>query len=117
MTDVVWKKVPGYKNVEASSAGEIKFTETGHITKGGVAGEYRRVSVIVDDETKQRRLVYVHDLVCRAFHGKPSKGQVCLHKDDDKLNCKPSNLKWGSQSDNIKDAHANGLIPKKGKSR
>lgn len=113
MSKVVWKKVPGYPGVEASSEGKIRFTETGTETLGGVAGAYRRVSVVVDKETRKRRLVYVHDLVCRAFHGKPGKGQVVLHKDDDKLNCKPSNVKWGTQSENITDAHKNGLIKRK----
>lgn len=109
----VWKKIPGYTGVEASSDGEIRFIETGHCTLGGVAGEYRRVSVIVNQKTRQRRLVYVHDLVCRAFHGLPKANQVVLHKDDDKLNCKPNNVYWGTQSENIKDAHANGLIKRK----
>lgn len=107
-----WKDVPGYSDVEVSSAGEVRFKSTGHTTLGGVAGAYRRVSVIVNQRTKERRLVYVHDLVCRGFHGLPSEGQVVLHKDDDKLNCKPTNVRWGSQSDNIRDAHANGLISK-----
>lgn len=110
----VWKSVPGYPGIDASSDGEIRINATEHITKGGVAGAYRRVSIIIDQKTKQRRLVYVHDLVCRAFHGLPKKGQVVLHDDDDKLNCRPSNLKWGTQSDNITDAHANGLIKRKG---
>ena len=113
MSDVIYKKVPGYSNVEAGSDGTIRFTETGTTTKGGVAGAYRRVSVVVNQKEKTRRLVYVHDLVCRAFHGKPGKDQVVLHKDNDKLNCKPDNLSWGSQSDNIKDAHAEGLIKRK----
>lgn len=110
---VVWKDVPGFPNVEACSDGTIRFKDTGHETKGGVAGSYRRVSVVTDKKKGTRRLVYVHDLVCRAFHGKPGNDQVVLHKDDDKLNCRASNLAWGSQSDNIKDAHANGLIKRK----
>lgn len=113
MSDVQWKPVPGYSDVEASSDGSIRFKSTGHETKGGVAGAYRRVSVVVNQTTKERRLLYVHDLVCRAFHGAPKKGQVVLHKNNDKLNCKSSNVSWGSQSDNITDAHADGLIKRK----
>lgn len=109
----IWKEVPGYSAVMASSHGRIKFKATEHITEGGVAGAYRRVSVVVNQRTGERRLVYVHDLVCRAFHGKPQKGQVVLHGDDDKLNCEPDNLKWGYQSENIKSAHENGLIKRK----
>lgn len=110
MSKSEWVSIPGYPGIEAKSDGTIKYKDSGHETKGGVAGSYRRVSVVVDKKTKKRRLVYVHDLICRAFHGKPDKGQVVLHKDNDKLNCSASNLKWGTQSDNIKDAHADGLI-------
>lgn len=107
----VWKKVPGYSRYEASSDGEIKFLDTDHVTKGGISGSYRRVAVYADG-SKERVLAYVHDLVCRAFHGVPKKNEVVLHKDDDKHNCRPSNLKYGTQSQNIKSAYDNGLISK-----
>lgn len=107
----VWKSVPGYSGYEASSAGEIRNKKTEHVTLGGVSGSYRRVSVYKDD-SETPELAYSHDLVCRAFHGTPSKGQVVLHKDDNKLNCRPNNLKWGTQSDNIQSAYDKGLISK-----
>lgn len=108
-----WVQIPGYPGVKANKDGYIKFDESGHETLGGVAGTYRRVSVVTDKKTKARRLVYVHDLICRAFHGKPKEGQVVLHLDDNKLNCKASNLRWGTQSENIQSAHDNGLINKR----
>lgn len=108
---VVWKSIPGYSGYEASSQGEIRNKETGHVTKGGVSGSYRRVSVYQSKADKPE-LAYVHDLVCTAFHGKGKDGQVVLHCDDNKLNCVASNLKWGTQSENIKSAYDNGLISK-----
>lgn len=106
-----WKSIPGYKGYEASSDGEIRNCETGHITKGGISGPYRRVSVYKTD-ANEPELAYVHDLVCCAFHGKGKEGQVVLHKDDNKVNCRPSNLKWGTQSENIQSAYDKGLISK-----
>lgn len=111
---MVWKTIPGYPGYSANSEGHIRNEKTGHVSKGGNAGEYLKVSVYAKG-AKKPSLCYVHDLVCRAFHGLPSKGQVVLHKDDNKKNCKPSNLKWGSQSENIKSAYDNGLISKEAK--
>lgn len=108
---MVWKTIPGYPGYSANSEGHIRNEKTGHVSKGGDAGEYLKVSVYAKGD-KKPTLCYVHDLVCRAFHGTPTKGQVVLHKDDNKKNCKPSNLKWGSQSENIKSAYDNGLISK-----
>lgn len=41
-------------------------------------------------------------LVCEAFHGPPPPGKPnCLHRDEDALNNKPGNLKWGTQRENL----------------
>lgn len=104
--------VPGYSSVLVSRKGEVYFKDTGHRTFGGVAGRYRRVSV---KEDGVRKLCYVHDLVCRAFHGLPKQGQVVLHGNDDRLDCRASNLCWGTQSKNIKDTYSRGLRKPTGK--
>lgn len=108
--------VPGYPGLQAHPDGTIKFLDNGYTTKGGVAGTYRRVSVVVNKKKKTRRLVYVHDIICRTFHGLPSKGQVVLHKNDIKTDCRSLNLKWGTQSENIASAYKNGLIKRSSKS-
>lgn len=44
----------------------------------------------------------VHQLVCEAFHGpKPFSRAVVIHKDENSLNNKPSNLTWGTQKENL----------------
>jgi HNH endonuclease len=44
----------------------------------------------------------VHRLVCEAFNGPPPKHRnVCMHKDEDYRNNRPTNLKWGSQKENL----------------
>lgn len=99
-------KVPGYRSILASAEGEIYFKKTKYITKGGIAGRYLRVSVM---EYGERTLEYVHVLIATAFHGKPKKGMVCGHRDDNRLNNKASNLEWITQSQNIKDTYARGI--------
>jgi hypothetical protein len=51
---------------------------------------------------------YVHVLVARAFLGDPKPGQLVRHLDDVKVNNAVENLAYGSVSDNLFDAVANG---------
>lgn len=44
----------------------------------------------------------VHRLVCEAFNGPPPfQNAVCMHLDEDFENNRPSNLKWGTQKENL----------------
>lgn len=102
-----WKAVPGFSDCEANRRGEIRFKSTGHVTKGGNAGRYLKVNTRKDG-AESNSLYHVHELVCRAFHGPPRKGQVVLHDNDDRWDNRPSNLCWGTQSKNITDAYKRG---------
>lgn len=103
-----WFPIPGFEGYYANGKGQILNSRTGLETYGGRAGRYLKVSVYRTGADRPS-LCYVHDLVCRAFHGLPQKGQVVLHLDDNRTNNKPTNLRWGSQSENVKSAWANGL--------
>jgi len=44
----------------------------------------------------------VHRMVCEAFHGAPPfTGAVVIHLDENALNNRPENLKWGTQKENL----------------
>lgn len=103
-----WYEVPGYQSCCANRKGEILIKKTGHITKGGKAGRYLRVSVYPDGSDTPK-LEYVHEMICRAFHEKPKEAEVVLHKDDQRFNNASNNLEWGTQSKNIQDVYKNGL--------
>lgn len=103
-----WYEIPGYSRYAANRKGFILNKKLGNSTQGGVAGRYRKVSVYRDGDDKAT-LRYTHDLICRAFQGKPKKGQVVIHNDNDRLNINSSNLKWGTQSQNIQDMWDDGL--------
>ena len=104
-----WRSIPGYKRYEVNAAGELRNKKTSRVSKGGDAGRYLKVSVYPDG-ADEPHLEYLHILVCKAFHGMPSKGQVVLHKNNIRSDVRPANLEWGTQSDNITNAHADGLI-------
>lgn len=44
----------------------------------------------------------VHRLICEAFNGPAPDGcDVCMHKDENAANNRPSNLVWGTQEQNL----------------
>lgn len=46
--------------------------------------------------------IKVHRAVCEAFHGLPPfDNAVVIHLDENALNNNPSNLKWGTQKENL----------------
>jgi hypothetical protein len=62
---------------------------------------YPAVSLRDGKESEKR---YVHDLVLRTFVGPPSEGYKARHfPDSTRTNCKLSNLRWGTQAENIGD--------------
>lgn len=103
-----WYEIQGFSTTLANREGKLMFTQTGHVTLGGVSGQYRRVAV-KRDGADQFTLEYVHDLVCTAFWGPRPLNHVVGHGDNNKLNNRPSNLKWITQSANIKQTYTDKL--------
>lgn len=63
---------------------------------------YMRVYLLNSDGVGGSRRVNV--VVCSAFHGRrPSDKHQALHNDNNRLNNRPSNLRWGTHQDNMKD--------------
>lgn len=102
-----WYEIPGYCKYYANREGEILTKKTGNSTKGTMSGRYLRVAAYKDGD-KEHSLVYSHELICRAFYGPPKDNHVVLHKNDNRNDTRASNLKWGTQSDNVKQAWDNG---------
>lgn len=79
----------------------IKITRDGHVFRQRKNGSWKEVTFALGK--------FSHILVCETFNGpKPSPELMCCHKDDDRSNNAASNLYWGSDSDNKKDAIRNG---------
>lgn len=52
--------------------------------------------------SKQHGNIKVHQAVCEAFHGpKPFPEAVVIHRDENGLNNRPENLRWGTQKENL----------------
>lgn len=53
-------------------------------------------------------LTFVHRIVLEAFVGPCPEGMVCCHWDDDPTNNALANLRWDTQSENMRDQARNG---------
>lgn len=115
-TDEEWRPVPSCPGMLASSWGRIKLPETTARMPNGVVRKYktRPTRGVKTKASKTARHVYygirtrafgqkkVHRLICEAFHGPPPfEKAVVIHLDEDALNNKPENLKWGTQKENL----------------
>lgn len=56
------------------------------------------------------RKVYMHRLMAEMFVSNPNNLPVVMHKNNDKSNFDISNLKWGTQSENVAQAYDDGLF-------
>ena len=112
-----WFPIPNFDKYLASDQGEILTIKTANFTKGVTAGHYLKVSLFKNGNDVSK-MEYVHILVCRAKYkakGKKwpkGKNIVVKHLDDNKMNNKMDNHEADTQSNNIKEAYANGLISK-----
>lgn len=106
----VWRVVPSEPQFLVSSEGRVMVAPyTARMPHGGdrqYGGEPHfgvwskrdgRFLIIYKGKTYK-----VHRLVCEAFNGDPPSGMnVCLHIDENAANNRASNLKWGTQKENL----------------
>ena len=116
MEEEIWKPVPSKPGIIASSWGRIKFPDReARMPHGGI----RKYKTKPTSGTKTRAgktarhqyygvynkffgNVKVHRAVCEAFHGPaPAGREIVLHLDENALNNRPENLKWGTQKENL----------------
>lgn len=112
----IWKPVPSLPGVMASSEGRLLLPPSYSPLPNGGYRSYLPEPVIGVEcrASKNASYVYrglwtrrygnisVHRAVCEAFHGPaPFDGAVVIHKDENALNNRPSNLKWGTQKENL----------------
>jgi hypothetical protein len=62
------------------------------------------------DEHGAHKCVYVHRLVCEAFHGPQPDGCEVAHGDNDRANAAASNLRWATRYENVWDKDRHGTM-------
>lgn len=98
----VWRSVPGYGSLEASSHGRLRNGATGNMLKLRLNNRgYLQAGFTVDGRW---RGCNAHRMVCLAFHGLPPRADDhASHKDGDRTNNYADNLDWLSPEENWAD--------------
>lgn len=120
----IWKDVVGYEGMYmVSSLGRMKSNERtiqrkkvgNYVQKEAfISGTeyhgYIKTSLRKDGLKKDR---FIHCLVAEAFLGVKPKGMEVCHSDGNRKNNKIENLRYGTRSDNVRDAikHGNHFTP------
>lgn len=124
----IWKDVPGYEGqYQVSDQGRVRSIDrvveqaarSGTIYKKNIRGVMLRpgrmlaghLSVCLGKSNSH----CVHKLVLLAFVGAAPENHECLHANGVPSDNRLENLRWGSRSDNIRDAVAHGtwMTPKR----
>lgn len=108
----VWKQ---WKNspYEVSNTGKVRRKGSNEIRKPRDDDrKHQRVNLTWNGNREEPPL---HQMVMELFGPPKPKGEhiVILHKDNDGTNNAISNLKWGTRSENVQQAHDDGLIKNK----
>lgn len=109
-----WKEIKGHPLYEVSDFGRIR---SWHYNRWGKAETERILTPATrKDGYKSIQLgragkpTLLHRLVAEAFIPNPDNLPCVLHGDNDRSNNFASNLRWGTQSDNIKQGVEDGNI-------
>lgn len=110
-----WYPVPNFPGYEISSHFRIRSllkyrsnSPPGRIKRTyKVANGYLAVSLRRD---RRNLPVLIHHIVAELVLGPRPAGMNVLHRDDNKTNNQPSNLYYGTQSQNFRDAIRNGKV-------
>lgn len=77
-----------------------------HVRNSGQAHGY---PILTLSQEGRRKTMFVHALVCRAFHGEPpSDKHVVAHNNGIRDDNRPENLRWATPKENTADMKAHG---------
>jgi hypothetical protein len=114
MENEIWKPSVNFDGVMVSNFGRIKLPEAilpmpnggfKHVKPKptfGVKTKKGKNVTIMSISTRKFGNIRVHVEVCTAFHGhKPFEKAVVMHLDENSMNNRADNLKWGTQKENL----------------
>ena len=121
MENEEWKTVPSAPGYEVSNFGRVRskdrFVQAKKSSRRGTHLRFYKGKILSPGRASSGHMTvacgkgvsrYVHELVLEAFVGPRPTGLECLHADDVPSNNKLGNLRWGTRSENMLEAYANG---------
>lgn len=105
-----WRPIPGFPRYWVSDDGKVWSAYKAERGKGGIKATvlnfgYPVVTLDMGGKHYARR---VHALVLLAFVGPRPEGMDIRHLDGDRTNANLSNLRYGTRSENVRDAIKHG---------
>ena len=102
----IWRDVPSVPGILASSDGRVMHVpHRDAMPKGGTRPYGGEPTFGVWNKADGRfitKTYKVHRLIAEAFHGPaPFEGAVVMHLDENAANNRASNLRWGTQKENL----------------
>lgn len=107
--DEEWRQILGFPYYQVSNLGRVRSLPR-HTVTGLLGGHllspargsngYLRVTL---RSNSQNHRFLLHRLVLQTFVGECPPNQECRHLDGDRSNCRLSNLRWGTRSENARD--------------
>jgi hypothetical protein len=110
MDGEVWRDVPSVPGILVSSDGRVMYAPHREpMPNGGTRSYGGQPTFGVWNKQDARFIVVIRGvthkvarLVAEAFHGPPPfDGAVVMHADENATNNRPSNLRWGTQKENL----------------
>lgn len=104
-----WKIIPNFSKYECSTDGKIRRTYDKKIMKTYINGGYETISLWSDNNKNKNKKVRVHTLIANTFinNKNPKLNNVIDHINNNKLDNRIINLRWVTQSMNMKSHHDN----------
>lgn len=114
----IWRVVPDWPMLEASSLGNVRRCLPGVAHNAVVGHLYKQITCkstgyffIRIGPKESRKNLTVHRLVCKAFYGLPTKERPHVaHKDGTRTNNCVENLYWASYAENRADCRRHGTL-------
>lgn len=98
LSERIWKCIPDFSAYAVSNYGEVRNNLTDYILKPFIRGKYPCVELY---GVRNKKQVYIHLLVARAFIGVKPEGHQVNHKDGNKNNNRIENLEYVTPSTNM----------------